>query len=133
MSVCAYQPLINECYAGLESAELDWIIAQLLCNLKGNIVSGTPVICDVQSLLDDAKCFAALPPQIVKVISAQLLCDISVAIAAGGGGGGYLPKSGHGDPNGVVVGVIEGDIYTDLDTGTFWKFLGTAGTDTGWV
>ena len=36
--------------------------------------------CDIQSLLDDAKCFANLSPQQLQVVIVQLLCDITDAI-----------------------------------------------------
>lgn len=41
--------------------------------------------------------------------------------------------AGHGNPEGVVTGVVQGQVYTDLDTGAFYKFTGTAGTKIGWT
>jgi hypothetical protein len=41
--------------------------------------------------------------------------------------------AGHGDPEGVVTATLQGQVYTDLDTGTLYKFVGTAGTAVGWV
>jgi Strictosidine synthase-like, N-terminal len=53
---------------------------------------------------------------------------------SGGSGGTPLttPVAGNGDPEGVVIG-YQGKIYTDLDTGSIWKFIGTDGTKIGWV
>ena len=85
--------------------------------------------CDYQALLDDASCFAALPPAILEVVKAQLLCNIGAALASGTAG--FL--SGSGSPEGVVNGAIQGQIYTDLDTDTLYTFTGTVGTNTGWV
>lgn len=52
---------------------------------------------------------------------------------AGGGGSGADFLSGHGSPEGVVTGDIQGQTYLDLDSNALWSFAGTIGTDTGWV
>lgn len=39
--------------------------------------------CDVQSLLDDAKCFYGLNPFMLRVTQAQLWCSIAEALSAG--------------------------------------------------
>lgn len=44
---------------------------------------------------------------------------------------GFL--AGNGPPEGVVTGTARGIIYTDLLTGTLYKFIGTVGQNTGWV
>lgn len=41
--------------------------------------------------------------------------------------------AGNGPPEGVVTGVIQGQVYTDLLTGSFYKFIGTVGQNTGWI
>ncbi len=46
---------------------------------------------------------------------------------------GDLFLSGHGSPEGVVTGTVEGQLYTDVDTGTKYTFIGTVGTNIGWV
>lgn len=40
---------------------------------------------------------------------------------------------GHGSPEGVRIGVIQGQLYTDLDTGAKYTFIGTVGQTIGWV
>lgn len=37
--------------------------------------------CDIQSLLDDATCFAALPPGLLRAATAQLWCQVADGIA----------------------------------------------------
>lgn len=86
-------------------------------------------VCNVQELLDDAKCFAVLPPFILDTVRTQLLCNIGAALASGTAG--FL--SGSGSPEGVTIGAIQGQTYTDLDTSNLYVFTGTPGTDTGWV
>jgi hypothetical protein len=85
--------------------------------------------CDINALLADAKCFFAMPEFVIDVAQAALLCNISTTIS-GGGGPGFL--SGHGSPEGVVTGAIQGQTYEDLDTGALYLFAGTPGTNTGW-
>lgn len=85
--------------------------------------------CDVQTLLNDANCFMAMPEFVLDAIQSQLLCSISQTINAGAGPG-FL--SGHGSPEGVVTGSIQGQTYDDLDTGTLYTFNGTPGTKIGW-
>jgi len=46
---------------------------------------------------------------------------------------GDLFLTGHGSPEGVVTGTVEGQLYTDLDTGAKYTFTGTVGTKIGWV
>ena len=48
-------------------------------------------------------------------------------------GGSAAVTVGDGNPNGVVVGTAEGMLYVDRLTGDLYIFLGTIGTDTGWV
>lgn len=43
------------------------------------------------------------------------------------------PTAGHGSPEGILTGLIQGALYTDLDTGALYKFVGTVGESTGWV
>lgn len=83
--------------------------------------------CDVQGLLDDAACIAALPAGFVDVVIAQLECDIDSEIA------NIAPVCGHGSPENVVIGLRCGQLYTDIDTGTKYTFTGTVGTAIGWV
>lgn len=88
--------------------------------------------CDIQTLLDDAACFAAVPQGTRDILELQLLCEISTD---GGGGVGGAITRGVGDPNGVVTGGTgAGEFLGYIDTATceFWKFTGTPGTDTGW-
>lgn len=42
--------------------------------------------CDVQGLIDDARCFLAVSPQVVRAIQVKLWCEISQNISGGGGG-----------------------------------------------
>lgn len=44
-----------------------------------------------------------------------------------------VATAGNGPPEGVVTGVIQGQLYTDLLTGTLYKFIGTVGTKLGWI
>lgn len=102
---------------------------QLLCQ----ILNGESVAeCDIQTLLDDAACFAAVPQGTRDILELQLLCEISTG--GGGGVGGSITR-GTGDPNGVITGGTgAGEFLGYIDTSdcTFWKFTGTPGTDTGW-
>lgn len=54
-----------------------------------------------------------------------------------GGSGGVTCTDcflkGHGSPEGVLTGDFQGQPYADLDTGGVYVFIGTAGTNTGWV
>lgn len=63
---------------------------------------------------------------------ANLLCEIKTLIASGGIGAGVGSIAGSGNPNGSVIGIGLGQIYTDIDTGSLYTFLGTPGTNTGW-
>lgn len=71
--------------------------------------------CDIDALLEDARCFATLPLPILQVIQAQLLCNISTApgasldayadnaaALAGGLTAGQYYRTG-GDPDLVAV------------------------------
>lgn len=109
-----------------------WVKAQLLCNLKTWLEEGGAMpSCDVQSLMDDAACIAALTSGQVDVIIAQLECDVNQLIAGGGSSVSFL--CGNGDPNGVVIGLVCGQLYTDLDTGAKYTFQGVVGGNTGWA
>lgn len=44
----------------------------------------------------------------------------------------YGLLSGHGSPEGNVTGDFQGEMYTDLDSGGVYTFIGTPGTNTGW-
>lgn len=88
--------------------------------------------CDIQTLLDDAACFAAVPQGTRDILELQLLCEISEG--GGGEGGGGITR-GSGSPEGVIVGgpgLGQFLGYIDTDDCTFYKFTGTAGATTGW-
>lgn len=82
--------------------------------------------CNVQDLLDDASCFAALPPAILQVLQAQLLCNIATD--------GVLSAAtiGTGSPEGVVT-AGPGRLYwkSDAPKSLWIKETGTG--NTGWV
>ncbi len=86
--------------------------------------------CDIQTSLSNNPCLFQLNESELFAYMADLLCQIKVSIASGGGGISFL--SGHGSPNGVVTGQIDGQTYVDLDTGSISVFTGTVGTTAGW-
>lgn len=133
MAVCEIPELISGCYHGLSPATANAVELALLCSIQNNLLSGTPMSCDVQTLMDDAACFYGLSDSMSQALRLSLLCNIGVAIAAGGGGGGYLPLSGSGHPEGVATGVIVGQTYFRTDTGELYLFNGTPGNNTGWT
>lgn len=82
--------------------------------------------CNVQTLLDNASCFACLPPGMWALLELQLLCEIAAVSSASGGA-----FSGAGSPEGVVT-ANPGSTYVDTTGHTFWlKESGTG--NTGWV
>lgn len=53
--------------------------------------------------------------------------------AVAGGPGVIIPgMSGHGSPEGVVIG-SPGNLYVDVDTGDLYKKVSGTNTNTGWV
>ena len=127
MSTCAVQPLLDDsgCFEALTSGQWQVVQLQLLCQILQAL---DPVAtCNVQTLMDDANCFNALTPGQWRVVELQLLCDIKTSII------NALPLCGTGSPEGVVPGLICGQLYTDTSTGTKYTFTGTVGTNTGWV
>lgn len=73
--------------------------------------------CNVQSLLDEASCFACLSPGVLQVIELQLLCEILNQFQGGGGGGiGQEVFVGHyGAAPPVFVAPLNRGIAYDLD------------------
>lgn len=83
--------------------------------------------CDVQELMADAACFAALPAGMLRLVQTQLLCEINTSIV------NALPGCTPTNPNGVVTGLFCGQLITALDTGAKYTFQGTVGTNVGWA
>jgi hypothetical protein len=134
MASCDPQTILAEqpCYSALMWGQRQWVKAQLLCNLKTWLEEGGDMAsCDVQSLMDDAACLATLPAGQLDVVIAQLECDVNGLIGGGGSAVSFL--CGSGSPEGVVIGLSCGQLYTDTDTGTKYTFTGTVGTSIGWV
>lgn len=74
--------------------------------------------CDINALLEEAKCFIGVDRGLIKAVQAQLLCDISTAAGAG------LVLNGHGAP--VDAPGSTAAIYTDIDTSTLYQWNGSA-------
>lgn len=77
--------------------------------------------CDLQTLLDDAKCFYGLNPWMLKTVQTQLWCSIAEAIA----GGGPAPESSF-----RLQSVDSGDWF---DISDFELSVGNAQVDFGQV
>ena len=87
--------------------------------------------CDVQTLLNNAACFACLPPGTLSIVELQLLCEI--LNSSGGTGSGTGTLAGTVTPNGNITGAATGQFYVDTANQTIWVFTGTVGTNMGWV
>jgi hypothetical protein len=81
MAVCSYQDLLTDnaflCYPYHVHLAME---VQMLCNLLDKIANGGAVTCDPGTLLDQGKCFVALPDSVLQAIKLQLLCEISNAL-----------------------------------------------------
>ncbi len=79
-------------------------------------------LCDVQTLMNSAACFACLPPGTQQIIELQLLCEI--LNAGGGSGGNPQVFQGHGAPSGLQAGQVAGlaALYTDVDNGVLYTW-----------
>lgn len=55
-------------FGGLEAGQLQAVITELLCEIKG----GT---CDVTTLMNDSKAFLGLAPGQLQAVQTQLLCN----------------------------------------------------------
>lgn len=87
--------------------------------------------CDPQELISANPCVNAInSPFTLEVLKTVLLCQILASVTTGPGSISFL--SGHGAPEGVVVGERLGQTYYDLDTGALSLFGGTVGTTIGW-
>lgn len=92
---------------------------RLLCAL----INGETVECDVDTLVEDAKCYACLSAQQRAAIETYLVCQV----AGGGAVGGLV---GVVDPEGAVT-ASPGVSYANTALHTFWyKETGTG--NTGW-
>jgi len=78
--------------------------------------------CDYQAILDEASCFAALPSQVLDVIQAQLLCQISEA--SGGGGSPDSPNATVAEPFAAATTVDgNGKTIAEILTGNATTYL----------
>ncbi len=125
MHQCTTSDLLQHAaqYNGLSAHQLELVKVVLLCRI---LQANDPMAsCDVQSLLNDANCFACLFPFQLSVIQTQLLCEI---LSGGGGGGSSCLLCGTVDP--VVAPVCDCALYYNRATASFWYF--DSGTAT-WV
>lgn len=78
MAVCDPQALLstNPCLSALDPFTLEVVITAQLCALYNNLDTGDPMTCDIEELLADSACFYGLSFQQLKVVQAQLLCNI---------------------------------------------------------
>jgi hypothetical protein len=83
MATCNVANLIaaDPCLAALDDYTLEVVITQQLCGLFNNLDSGAEISCDIQTLLNDAECLYGRSIHELKVIQAQLLCEIISLIA----------------------------------------------------
>ena len=83
-------------------------------------------LCNVQTLLDDAACFACLSPGVQQILELQLLCEILQVV--------NVPSctqvfSGNGDPTGVVFPTCDTAFYIQKDSdpqGIIWPYYNGA-------
>ena len=101
MATCNINELLAEVAGagGLTPGQRRIVIAKLLYDYAGETAS-------VLDILSDANCFMCLTQAQLRLIQAQLLCNIS---GGGGGNGGYQPPSATGD--------IPNDSFEDYATG----------------
>jgi hypothetical protein len=83
MAVCSADDLLaaDPCLYMLDDFALEVVITQSLCNLLDKIVNAGEVTCDVDTLLEQGKCFYAIGDiRRLRIIQAALLCDIAAAL-----------------------------------------------------
>ena len=85
--------------------------------------------CNYQTLLNNAACFANLPPGMMEIIELQLLCEILNATTGGGGGSsnvdGRSANYGGGQPSwNPAAGVL--GIAVDTSNNRLWLYYGGA-------
>lgn len=141
---CDLQDLREAADCGFQNMTLKqiaWANVQIACKLRDWFASdGTfdPVNeCNLDELIDEGRCVNASLLELA-YFQAQVMCQLVNVITQGGDPPSglcspwMLRKFGHGSPEGVVVGCF-GDVYTDLDTGDFYKKAANNGGNTGWV
>lgn len=79
MATCNVQDLLdaNPCFGALAQMDLSVIEVGFLCAIKERINGGGVPSCDIQTLLNETKCFRHLYPVPLDAISAQLALDIA--------------------------------------------------------
>lgn len=130
MSTCDVNTILQESVCTPVRGSTQQILlvqAVILCRLL-NVIDPMAE-CDLQLMLNEVQCLHGAHTIQIEYVIAQLLCSISNSLS----GNGVSFLCGDGSPEGVQVGLICGQIYTDRLTGDKYSFLGTIGSNTGWV
>ena len=115
------------CLEGRGNAVIKAEKVKLLCQFSDYLSGVVPTFsCDLSALGTQIACLAATGTSALGALEVNILCALLVSLA------GAVTLSGNGNPNGVVTGYKQGQLYVDLLTAQLYKFLGTVGTKTGW-
>jgi len=121
MASCDPQQLITagQCYVcGIIPGTVQWMAVKLaiLCRIK----NGVTMACDLQTLIDESKCFLCQPIGQLYYIELAILCQIATSGGAAGTGGSVL--QGNGPPGSPPVNATVPAIYTDLLNGQLYTW-----------
>lgn len=130
---------VDPCLYAQGPRTLQVLRIQILCSLLQWLQDGSTTDCNLTELLNSGACgVEGAVPFNLDAVELTLFCSMTNALfdaasgAACGGPFGTIPIWGSGSPEGVKVG-CKGKVYTDIDTGDFYKFIGVDGTTIGWV